>query len=63
MTSSVERLGELLVRMGALEREHIAEILSYQNQHPSMKFGEIAVKLGYVSEERLGPFLSQHNDN
>ena len=63
MSSSVERFGELLVRTGVLDRQDIAQILAYQQEHPSMKFGEIGVKLGCISEEKLRLSLPHQEDS
>ena len=57
MQDSTERLGEMLVRLGALKKEQIAEILSYQIEHPGMLFGQIAVQLGFITEEVLDKYL------
>jgi hypothetical protein len=57
MSDSTERLGQLLVRMGALTQEQVAEILEYQKDHPDILFGQIAVKLGYITREKLDKFL------
>ena len=57
MPDSTERLGELLVRMGALSQEQVEEILRYQKEHPDMLFGQIAVQRGYISEKVLQQYL------
>jgi hypothetical protein len=57
MQDSTERLGEMLVRLGALSNEQVAEILSYQKEHPGMLFGQIAVQLGFLTEELLNKYL------
>ena len=57
MPDSTERLGELLVRMGALREEQVKHILEYQKEHPDMLFGQIAIRLGYITEEVLQRYL------
>lgn len=57
LKDSTERLGQLLVRMGLLKNENVAEILDYQKQHPDILFGQIAVKLGYISSDKLNKYL------
>lgn len=57
MPDSTERLGELLMRMGALNEEQVEEILAYQKEHPDMLFGQIAIRLGYITEEVLQRYL------
>lgn len=57
MQDSTERLGEMLVRLGALSNEQVEEILSYQKEHPGTLFGQIAVQLGFLTEEVLNKYL------
>ena len=57
MKDSTERLGELLVRMGAMSEEQVEAVLAYQKEHPDQLFGQIAVKLGFISEELLTRYL------
>jgi len=57
MQDSIERLGEVLVRLGALSKEQVDDILKYQKDHPGMLFGRIAIQLGYITEEKLDKFL------
>ena len=51
MNDSTVRFGELLVRVGALTKEHVNDILEYQQNHPAMLFGQIAVELGYIDKK------------
>jgi hypothetical protein len=57
MQDSTERLGELLVRMGAMSQEQVEAVLAYQKEHPDRLFGQIAVKLGFITEEVLQKYL------
>jgi len=57
MSDSTERLGELLVRMGALTQEQVKSILEYQVEHSDMLFGQIAIKLKYINREILEKYL------
>ncbi len=57
MSDSTERLGELLVRMGALSEQQVGKILEYQRQHPDILFGQIAIKLGCITDEVLNKYL------
>ena len=45
---SHERMGEFLVRVGALSEARVAEILRRQKNEPHLRFGEIAIALGYL---------------
>ena len=55
--SSVERFGELLVRVGAIGEDEVATVLEKQKAEPSKRFGEIAVELGYLSSKQVDEFL------
>ena len=57
MSDSTERLGELLVRLGALNHEQVEKILEYKEQHPDMLFGQIAIQLGYITREVLEKYF------
>jgi len=57
MSDSTERLGELLLRLGALNQQQINDISSYQSKHPSMVFGQAAIKLGYITKDLLEEYL------
>jgi hypothetical protein len=57
MADSTERLGELLVRVGAITPEQVREILDYQKEHPGQLFGQIAIELGFITEEMLQRYL------
>ena len=58
MSDSTERLGELLHRMGALTKDEIEDILSYQKKNPNILFGQIAVMKGYITNEILDKYLN-----
>ena len=55
--SSVERFGELLVRVGAIGEDEVASVLEKQKTEPNKRFGEIAVELGYLSSKQVDEFL------
>jgi hypothetical protein len=57
MPDSTERLGQLLVRMGAITQEQVEAVLEYQKEHPDLLFGQIAIRLGYITEEVLQQYL------
>ncbi|MDA3811159.1 MAG: hypothetical protein PF518_12625 [Spirochaetaceae bacterium] len=57
MSDSIERLGEMLQRLGALTDKQINEILNYQKENPTMLFGQIAIKLGFITNELLEKYL------
>jgi len=50
-TGAGERLGEIMYKLGALDREQILAVT--KKTTPDRRFGETAVDLGYLSRERL----------
>ena len=57
-----ERIGDFLIRIGAITREQVDEVLRAQGEddedHLRM-FGEIAVEKGYIDDEALRKFVEQ----
>jgi type IV pilus assembly protein PilB len=58
MTYTRERLGELLVKAGAIEKAQLDEGLAYQKDHGG-KLGKILVEQLIVSEEQLAETLAE----
>ncbi len=52
-----ERIGESLLRFGAIHQREVKIILLRQECGDSRYFGEIAVGLQYISEETLNTYL------
>ena len=48
-----ERMGDGLVRMGAMQLAQLDKVLQMQKGGDSRKFGEIAVALGFVNEAAI----------
>lgn len=57
--TSHERIGEFLVKIGAMTPEQRNEILDIQEKTPDRLFGEIAVELGYINDGAVDAFLSR----
>ena len=55
--SSIERFGELLIRLGALTQKEVDEILEKQKTQPDKRFGAIAVELGVVTSHQIDALL------
>ncbi len=53
-----ERIGDFLMRIGALDGKKVQEILDAQKGGDSRPFGVIAVELGYVSEEAIEKYAA-----
>jgi hypothetical protein len=56
-----ERIGEKLVRIGAMTEEQVKEVLRLQREKASFDrlFGEIAVELQFVDQETIEAILDQ----
>jgi hypothetical protein len=58
-----EKIGEGLVRIGAMTKEQVGEVLKLQKNGDKRLFGEIAVDLGFVDVEAIINYLkSTHKD-
>jgi hypothetical protein len=57
--TSQDRIGEFLVKIGAMTREQRNEILDLQKEEPHRLFGEIAVELGYINDAAIDTFLGR----
>ncbi len=58
--TSHERIGEFLVKIGAMTPEQRAEVLERQKKEPNRLFGEIAVELGYINDSAVDIFLGRN---
>lgn len=56
-STSHERIGEFLVKIGAMSAEQRDEVLAKQEPEPDRLFGEIAIELGYIRDEVVNRFL------
>ncbi len=52
-----DRLGELLVRNGAIDRQQLAEAMEAQSQQRGRRLGEILVHSGMLEEDVLNRFI------
>lgn len=59
--TSQERIGEFLVKIGAMTADQRDEILKLQKQQPDRLFGTIAVEQGYINEQAIDAFLGRRN--
>ncbi len=54
---SQERIGDFLVRIGAMTMEQVADVLLYQETNPRSLFGMIAIEKGYIDDRALRAYL------
>lgn len=64
-SSSKERIGQGLVRVGALTEHQVAEVLIQQRTESGVDrmFGEIAVELGFCDDNALNAYLDVNDDS
>jgi hypothetical protein len=52
-----ERIGETLVRIGAVKPYQVDDILLVQKEGDSRLFGEIAIEFGYINDKALKKYV------
>lgn len=57
--TSQERIGDFLVKIGAMSSEERDEVVRAQQAHPDRLFGEIAIELGYIRDDAVDTFLNR----
>ena len=62
MSNANERIGEGLVRIGAIDEEQVKQVLKRQKDGDNRLFGEIAVDLGYVNIEAIIEYLESKSE-
>ena len=57
-----EKIGDFMVRIGALTQEQVKDILEQQKKEPDKLFGVIAIEMGYLNDKALHDYIkSQEN--
>ena len=56
---STQRIGDFLVRIGAMTTEQVYEVLTRQQMEPGRLFGELAIELGYINDSAIDKFLTE----
>jgi len=52
-----EKIGETLVRIGAIQPYQVQDVLRAQRTGDNRLFGKIAIKFGYINDERLKKYV------
>jgi hypothetical protein len=52
-----ERIGEGLIRIGAMKQKEVDDVLSRQSGGDKRLFGEIAIELGYIDDQAIRNYL------
>jgi hypothetical protein len=55
---SQERIGQFLVRIGAMTQDQVEDVLRFQEKNPHSLFGMIAIEKGYINDTALRVWLS-----
>ena len=52
-----ERIGEALLRIGAMKSYQVEDVLRVQSSGDKRPFGEIALELGYIDDQAIQAYL------
>lgn len=58
----LDRIGDFLVKIGAMTAEQRDGVLLQQQKDPNRLFGEIAIELGYIKDEAVDRYLAARRD-
>lgn len=53
-----EKIGEGLVRIGAMTKEQRNEVIEKQKNGDGRMFGEVAVELGYINDKIIMEYIN-----
>ena len=53
----VEKIGEALVRIGAMKSYQVEDVLRLQKNGDQRLFGEIAIEMGYIDDTAIKKYL------
>jgi hypothetical protein len=53
-----EKIGEGLVRIGAMTEKQRNEVIEIQNNGDERMFGEVAIELGYINDEIIMEYIN-----
>ena len=54
-----EKIGDNLVKIGAMIQEQVDDVLQRQNNGDSRLFGEIAIELEYIDDNVIAAYLER----
>ena len=57
-----ERIGDNLVKIGAMTQEQVKEVLQRQNDGDYRLFGEIAIELEYIDDDVIAAYLERKKE-
>ncbi len=53
----VDRIGDVLVKIGAMQQYQVDDVLLAQKAGDKRLFGEIAIEFGYIDDEAIKRYL------
>jgi hypothetical protein len=57
-----EMIGDFLLRIGAMKRPQVEEVLRTQKAGDTRLFGVIAIELGYINESAVKRYLDSNKE-
>ncbi len=60
---STQRIGDFLVRIGAMTQDQVSEVLGRQADEPDRLFGELAIEMGFINDSAIDSFLAARRAN
>ncbi len=62
--NGTEKIGEFLVKIGAMKQWQVEDILIVQKSGDARMFGELAIAFGYIDDAALKKYVesSQHSE-
>jgi hypothetical protein len=58
--SGIEKIGEFLVKIGAMKQWQVEDVLIVQRSGDPRMFGEIAIAFGYIDDRALMRYVESH---
>jgi hypothetical protein len=55
--AGAERIGDFLIRIGAMSRDQVADVLRAKKAGDSRLLGEIALELGYIGDDAIKRYV------
>ena len=55
---ATEKIGEGLVRIGAMTEEQRNQVIEKQNEGDERMFGEVAIEMGYINDEIIMEYIN-----
>ena len=55
---STQRIGDVLVRIGAMTDQQVSQVLERQASEPHRLFGEIAIEMGFINDAAVDSYLT-----